>query len=71
MTDPCQCDPPSVRAVEVLGVYDGALFFECMTCRVAWHRFPSGDWRHDLAETHLAQRRPQPARLQGDAHGGV
>jgi hypothetical protein len=64
MTDPCQCQPPSVRAVEVLGVYDGVLFFECTTCRAAWHRFPDGDWRHTKA-VPFVERDAQPARIGG------
>ena len=68
---PCAC-PSRITAVEVLGVYDGALYFECLACRAVWHRFPEGDWRHSRAETHLAHRmQPSPARLQGDAHGGA
>ena len=29
--------------VEVRGVYDGVLFWQCPDCDHRWHRFPEGD----------------------------
>lgn len=30
--------------VEIRGVYDGGLFYECPDCRGRWHRWPKGHW---------------------------
>ena len=30
-------------SVEVQGVYDGGLFYQCPDCRGTWHRWPEGD----------------------------
>ena len=62
---PCTCDVRTT-AVEVLGVYDGALYVECRGCRAVWHRWPRDDWRHDKAEAHLVRRmQAQPGRGEG------
>lgn len=28
--------------VEIRGVYDGGLFYECLACQWRWHRWPEG-----------------------------
>lgn len=58
---PCACTEGAVL-VEVLGLYDGGLFYECFACRAAWHRWPEGDYRHAQAERHLANRSDREPR---------
>ena len=64
MSAPCQCQPPRPVLVEVMGVYDGAIYFECKTCGVRWHRFPEGHWLWKKAKPFV-ERDPQPARIGG------
>lgn len=33
--------------IEVLGVYDGVLYYQCPDCKGHWHRWPEG---HELRE---------------------
>jgi hypothetical protein len=40
-------------AVEVRGVYDGALYMQCPDCSGQWHRFDVGDGRRALAERYM------------------
>lgn len=35
--------------VQIRGVYDGVLFWQCPFCDGRWHRFPVGDYRHTRA----------------------
>jgi hypothetical protein len=39
---PCACDESATVMVQVRGVYDGGLFFECRGCGRAWHRWEAG-----------------------------
>jgi predicted RNA-binding Zn-ribbon protein involved in translation (DUF1610 family) len=43
--------------VEIRGVYDGVLFWECPECGHAWHRFPETDYRHAKAQEYMDSRR--------------
>lgn len=41
--------------VEVLGVYDGVLFWACPDCRQGWHRWDQASYprRYAAAEEHM------------------
>ena len=39
--------------VEVSGVYDGVLYWQCPDCGAAWHRFPAIDWLHGTARPYI------------------
>lgn len=43
----------NIVLVEVQGIYDGALYFQCQHCPTAWHRFPKGDYIREKAEAWL------------------
>lgn len=47
-----ECGSVREIAVQVSGVYDGALYFLCETCKHAYHRWPSGPL-HDAAEPYI------------------
>lgn len=38
-----KCGCPEYGGVEVQGVYDGVLFWECFACGWQFHRWPTGD----------------------------
>ena len=40
----------SVVGVEDPHIYDGALYWECLTCKTRWHRWPEGHRLYVLAE---------------------
>ena len=42
-----------VVGVEVRGVYDGVLYWQCPDCGHKWHRWPVGDYRRDRAAMYL------------------
>lgn len=42
-----------VFGVEVPGVYDGALFWQCPDCAGRWHRFPEGHSLRERAEGYV------------------
>lgn len=57
----CHCLPYGEKApedrfyqrkigIEIRGVYDGVLFWQCPDCGGRWHRFPEG---HDLRQRAL------------------
>lgn len=50
--------------VAVLGVYDGALYWECPECCWRWHRWPEGDWRHGRA-VPFVEGQPGPVVARG------
>jgi Zn-finger nucleic acid-binding protein len=39
--------------VEIQGVYDGMLFYQCPDCDGRWHRFPEGDPLHERARKYV------------------
>ncbi len=39
--------------VEVHGLYDGVLFWQCPECRGRWHRWPEGSHLRDRAEPYV------------------
>lgn len=41
--------------IEVRGVYDGVLFWQCPDCEGRWHRFPEDHWLRERAERHINQ----------------
>lgn len=46
MTDH-NCETEKI-GVEIWGIYDGVLFWQCGVCTKAWHRYPEGHplrWR--------------------------
>lgn len=49
-------------AVEILGVFDGALFLECPLCQHKEHRFPEGHWLREKAKPYVeGPPPPEPA----------
>lgn len=46
-----------VIGVQVRGVYDGELFFQCPGCHGRWHRFEPGHWLYDKAEPYVRGER--------------
>lgn len=56
----CECrEARDIVMIEVLGVYDGALYWECRSCNARGHRFEAGDWRHEKARKYVEN--PVPA----------
>lgn len=45
----------STVGVEIPGVYDGVLFWQCPDCGGCWHRFPPEDWRNEKAKKYLKE----------------
>ena len=43
--------------VELQGVYDGVIWWECPDCGGRWHRWPEGDWRWRHAVPYVLDRR--------------
>lgn len=39
--------------VEILGVYDGGLYWKCKHCGTCWHRFPVGHYIRERADKWL------------------
>ncbi len=39
--------------VQIRGIYDGGLFFECPDCGGRWHRWPVGDRLRDAAVPYV------------------
>jgi hypothetical protein len=39
--------------IEVRGVYDGILFWQCPDCDGRWHRFAEGHWLRSRAERYI------------------
>lgn len=54
----CGLERSKVVLVEVWGLYDGGLYFQCPACGYAWHRWPEGDRLHAKAAGYVdaAQR---------------
>jgi hypothetical protein len=44
-----------IIGVEIRGVYDGVLYWECGVCNHAWNRWPVEHALFDLAAIHLAR----------------
>ncbi len=42
-----------VIGMEVRGVYDGVLYWQCPDCGGRWHRWPPGDRLHGRAEQYV------------------
>lgn len=43
--------------VQIRGLYDGGLFFECPDCGDRWHRWPEGHWLRRKAEPYVEGNR--------------
>jgi ssDNA-binding Zn-finger/Zn-ribbon topoisomerase 1 len=43
--------------IEVRGVYDGGLFWECPSCQHMWPRFPEGTKLHRVALEKITEWR--------------
>lgn len=41
--------------VQITGVYDGGLYYQCPSCGFAWNRWPEGDPLHEKAETYILE----------------
>ena len=41
--------------VEVRGVYDGMLYYQCPDCGGRWRRFEEGHWLRARAEKYISQ----------------
>ena len=52
----CRSDK-DVAGVVVRGVFDGVLYWECMSCAKVWHRFRPPDDRYAAAHEHIEHRR--------------
>lgn len=39
--------------IEISGIYDGVLFWQCPDCGGKWHRFPEGDYRRSRADRYV------------------
>jgi Zn-finger nucleic acid-binding protein len=44
--------------IEIRGVYDGTLFYQCPSCGGRWHRFPEGDRLRARAEPFVNREKP-------------
>jgi hypothetical protein len=42
--------------VEVQGVYDGGLFYQCPFCNGRWHRFPEDHWLYPRAARYIGEQ---------------
>ncbi len=42
--------------IEISGVYDGVLYWQCPDCGWAWHRFPQDDSRRSLRAQEYIDR---------------
>lgn len=53
-TDRCEdCRSEAITMVEICGVYDGGLFYECLDCELRWHRWPEGHPLRDKAAPYV------------------
>ena len=43
----------STIGVQIRGVYDGVLFWQCPKCSGRWHRWPEGHFLRERAEKHI------------------
>jgi len=56
-SDACaKCGRRSPWGVEVRGVYDGVLYWECPACQHAWSRWPEGSPMHKKAVEMIDKR---------------
>jgi hypothetical protein len=39
--------------IEIWGVYDGVLFWQCPSCERRWHRWPDGHYLRTRAEKYV------------------
>jgi Zn ribbon nucleic-acid-binding protein len=58
-----ECYTASMIGVEIQGVYDGVLYWECLYCGHRWHRFPAGHYLHAKAEKYLSKPEPHSAHM--------
>lgn len=51
----CEHNPDSKNSigVEVRGVYDGVLYWQCDYCGHAWQRWPDGSRQHEQAKKYI------------------
>lgn len=54
------CGKFTVSGVQVRGVYDGVLFWQCIACKHPQHRFPAGHRLHELADPFVQRRLSDP-----------
>lgn len=52
-----KCNNAFPWIVEVRGVYDGGLYWECPACGHMWPRFREGTKMHRIALEHIALRK--------------
>ena len=58
MNDVCpSCKATSVVGIQVNGVYDGVLFWECGVCGYCWHRWPEGSPYRKRAAKYMEENR--------------
>lgn len=62
---PCDCDPAWVCGVEIRGVYDGVLFWQCRQCDALWHRFAESSMYWPRAEKYISQFRAKTEKVAG------
>lgn len=43
----------NIIGMEIRGVYDGVLFWQCHNCGARFHRFPEGHYLRERAEAHI------------------
>lgn len=55
MEPTCEECSTDLVIVEVRGIYDGGLFFECMACGHRQHRWPEGHYLRARAESYWAR----------------
>lgn len=67
------CPPEATIGCEVIGVWDGLVYWHCEACGRAWHRFPAGDYRRErleraptLIEIHESHYDDTPDHTPGD-----
>lgn len=49
------CDEPHVCGMEVRGVYDGVLYWFCLSCGVAWQRWTPPGRLFDTAARYIEE----------------
>ena len=42
-----------IVGIEVSGIYDGILYWECPDCNGRWHRWPEGTWQRKTARIYV------------------
>lgn len=62
-SNPHTADNRNIIGIEVQGVYDGILVWQCPYCAAMWPRFPDGTWKWskglDYIDTVTKERHAQ------------